>query len=415
MKVLPGRICGEINIIPSKSHTHRLLICAALSKTSTTIRCPLASDDILHTKNCLNVLCADIEETGNGFLVDPRFPDDAPVLPCGESGSTYRFLLPVAAALGINARFILKGRLPDRPMDALFETLEAHGVSVNGRNTGEVHIAGKLRGGEFHLPGDISSQFVSGLLLAAPLTGEDCAIVLTSPLQSKGYVDMTLEAVRAFGIRAETSRDRIFIPGGQNYVSPGHVTAQGDWSNAAVWLCAAAAGGDRVSVTGLSLSSPQGDKAIIDVLRAFHAQVVAEEGKVTVDLSALVAADIDISDTPDLAPAIALLCLKARGTSVMKGAGRLRLKESDRTQSITDTLRTLGGDAFIDSDRLVIRGKGALAGGTCNAFNDHRIVMMAACSAVLAQNPIEIAGSEAVNKSYPNFFDDLRILGIRTE
>lgn len=220
MKVLPGRICGEINIIPSKSHTHRLLICAALSKTSTTIRCPLASDDILHTKNCLNVLCADIEETGNGFLVDPRFPDDAPVLPCGESGSTYRFLLPVAAALGINARFILKGRLPDRPMDALFETLEAHGVSVNGRNTGEVHIAGKLRGGEFHLPGDISSQFVSGLLLAAPLTGEDCAIVLTSPLQSKGYVDMTLEAVRAFGIRAETSRDRIFIPEGKTTFPP---------------------------------------------------------------------------------------------------------------------------------------------------------------------------------------------------
>lgn len=397
-KISPGRIGGTIPAIPSKSHAHRLLICAALSDAQTQIACPQASEDIRATASCMRELCAEVVESGEGFSVRPTKGNPDPILNCGESGSTYRFLLPVACALGANARFRLGGRLPERPMDALFSTLEAHGIKITGKGASEVCARGRLTGGQFRLPGNISSQYLTGLLLAAPLTGEDCEITLTTPLESRGYVEITLRAIGQFGIRAEFDGTRAFIPGGQAYRSPGRVAAEGDWSNAAFFLCAAAATGTRAVVTGLDPASPQGDRAILEIISRFGNPPCG--------------AEIDLTDVPDLAPAIALLGAAAEGETRLLNAGRLRMKESDRIESIVQALSALGADIRAEGDAIVIRGGKPLLGGTVDSRNDHRIAMMAACAAALSEGNVTILRAEAVNKSYPGFYDDLQTLGL---
>jgi 3-phosphoshikimate 1-carboxyvinyltransferase len=397
-KVFPGKLSGAIAAIPSKSHAHRLTICASLADAPTEIFCPATSEDILATARCVSALGARAERTASGFRVGPGPLAPFPTLDCGESGSTYRFMLPVACALGAESRFLLAGRLPDRPMGALFHALAAHGIAVSGEGTNVVEARGKLTGGVFILPGDVSSQFVSGLLMAAPLTGADCEIRLTSPLASRGYVDITLSALRMFGVRAEWKGDWLSVPGGQAYRSPGEARAEGDWSNAAFFLCAAAASGSKVEVSGLDPASPQGDRAVAEIIARFG---TPPRG-----------IDVDISDIPDLAPALAVLGAAAEGTTRLLNAGRLRLKESDRVASIVGTLQKLGADIRAEGDRIVIEGGRPLAGGAVDSCGDHRIAMMAACAASLAEGPIEIARAEAVNKSYPGFFDDLRKLGL---
>lgn len=396
-KVFPGKLSGQIAAIPSKSHVHRLLLCAAFADGPTEIACPAVSEDILATARCVSALGARVTRSEEGFQVAPGPVSPFPTLDCGESGSTYRFMLPVACALGVEAQFLLAGRLPVRPMDALFSALGAHGIEVSGAGTAAVSTKGRLTGGEFELPGDVSSQFVSGLLMAAPLVGTGCEIRLTSPLASKGYVDITLSALRMFGVNAEWRGDSLLIPGGQAYRSPGAARAEGDWSNAAFFLCAAAARGGGAAVTGLDPASPQGDRAV--------AEIVAHFGNPPRGI------DVDISDIPDLAPPLAVLGAAATGTTRLLNAGRLRLKESDRIASIVETLAALGAEIRESGDAIVIEGGKPLKGGTVEARGDHRIPMMAACAACLCENPVEITGAEAVNKSYPGFFGDLRKLG----
>ncbi len=395
-KIYPGKLSGEIAAIPSKSHAHRLLICAAFADAPTEIACPAVSADILATAGCIAALGAHVDRASGGFRVaaGPRAP--FPTLDCGESGSTYRFMLPVACALGADARFLLAGRLPERPMDALFAALSAHGITVSGRGTAVVETQGRLTGGAFTLPGDVSSQYISGLLMAAPLTGADCEIRLTSPLASKGYVDITRSALRMFGVQTEWDGDVLLVPGHQAYRTPGTARAEGDWSNAAFFLCA----GD-VKVTGLDPASPQGDRAVDEMIARF--------GKPAHGV------DVDVSDTPDLAPALAILGATATGTTRLLNAGRLRLKESDRIASIVETWTALGADVRASGDAIIIEGGKVLAGGTVDSYNDHRIAMMAACAAPLCENPVTILRAETVNKSYPGFFDDLQALGLRVE
>lgn len=399
--VLPGRVSGRVRAIASKSHAHRLLICAALSERPTRVLCETSSMDIEATAGCLNALCARIERVPEGYLVTPEPARADATLDCCESGSTYRFLLPVACALGEGARFLLHGRLPARPMEALVQALSAHGARVEGLGTARVSVSGKLSGGRFELPGDISSQFVSGLLFALPRVGGACEIALTSPLASRGYVEMTLEAMREFGLRAQWDEGKqcLLLPDGQTFRSPGSARAQGDWSNAAFFLCAGAICGGTVAIEGLNPASSQGDRAIEGLARAFMAE---RRGRA-----------IDVSDIPDLAPALALLGAAAAGETRLTNAGRLRLKESDRLEGIATTLNALGGDARVEADELVIRGAGPLAGGRVDSLGDHRIAMMAACAAVLARAPITIERAEAVDKSYPGFFGDLEALGLR--
>ncbi len=404
--IQPGPLRGRVNAIPSKSQAHRMLICAAMADVPTQINCPQVSQDILATARCLHALCADVEQTSQGFIVRPCAPKPEPLLDCGESGSTYRFLLPAAAALGSNARFKLAGRLPQRPMASLFDALETHGISIRGKGSDCLSIEGKLSGGLFTLPGDVSSQFISGLLLAAPATGEDCLISLSSPLASKGYVDITRDVMRTFKVFA----DELYVRGEQAYRSPGMAEVEGDWSNAAFWLCAAACG-SLVQVGALSPQSVQGDKAILGILRQFGAAVSFEDNQVRVLSDELRAAVIDIGDTPDLAPAAALLGVMADGITVLHPISRLRLKESDRVQSIADTLAALGADISISGERLLIKGTGGFQGGTVDSCGDHRIAMMAAVSAAVSRQAVTITNAQAVDKSYPRFFKDLAALG----
>ncbi|MHC1786744.1 MAG: 3-phosphoshikimate 1-carboxyvinyltransferase [Christensenellales bacterium] len=408
--IFPGPLQGDLAAIPSKSQAHRLLICAALAEGPTRIVCPELSDDILATAACLVALGAQVTGDSEGFGVTPGPVKPSPLLPCGESGSTYRFMLPLAAALGAEASFSLGGRLPLRPMEALMAEMSRHGVSFSGQGSDRVAIRGRMRGGRFTLPGDLTSQFITGLLLAGPLMPEGCDIALTSPLASGGYVDITREAMGRFGVSVEGLRVRP----GQRYRSPGSVSVEGDWSNAAFWLCAGACGG-QISLRGLAPDSPQGDRAMLPILARFGARVraAADEIQVCRPAEPLKAAAIDIADCPDLAPAIALLATQAEGTTRLEGISRLRLKESDRAESITATLGALGAQTGIEGDCLLIRGGAPLQGGEVDGCRDHRIVMMAAIAAGVSKGPVTIRGAEAVGKSYPRFFQDLARLGAR--
>ena len=406
----PGRLGGDIPAIPSKSHIHRLLICAALSGEETRVVCPSSSEDIDATVRCLEALCADITCDGEAFRVKPEKPKARPVLDCGESGSTYRFLFPVACALGADASFLLKGRLPERPMEALFEALEAHGITITGKGSSEVRAAGRLTAGAFTIPGDISSQFISGLLFALPLLEGDSEIRITGKIESKKYIGITLEALKQFGIRADMQENRILVPGSQVCRSPGAVRGEGDWSNAAFWCCAALVSGGPVRISGLSPDSPQGDKEILDICGKMGAEVQWEDDSVTLTPGSLQGIGIDVSDVPDLVPAIAAAACAAKGTTRILGAGRLRIKESDRLQSVTRVLQDLGADITEGEDSLTIRGGRPLKGGTVDSWGDHRIAMMAAITAPLCTAPLTILRAEAVNKSYPGFFEDYALL-----
>lgn len=409
--VFPGRLSGEIAAIPSKSQAHRLLIAAALSRGESEIGCAEVSEDILRTADCLRALGADIIYQEGVFRFSPRKGEKTAVLDCGESGSTYRFLVPVCAALGGRYTFLLRGRLPQRPMDALLDLLAARGMRFKGRGEESLIMEGQMRGGRFEVPGGISSQFISGLLLAAPLMGERVEIALTSPLRSADYVEITLEALRLFGIRAGWQEGCLAVEKGV-YRTPGKLAVEGDWSNAAFWLCAAAAGGSGLAVSGLDLSSTQGDRAILGFLKAFGARVSAGDGPVRVDGGELSGCRVDVDATPDLAPCLALLGAAARGETRLENIARLRIKESDRAAAITQTLAALGADIRQEGDAILIRGRGFLHGGSCGAQGDHRIAMMAACAAAISKSPVSIAGAQAVAKSYPRFFEHLAALGL---
>ncbi len=413
--LLPKPIGGTVHAISSKSHAHRLLISAALCDRETRIFCPDTSDDINATARCLDALCARVRHVGQtGFLVDPsRLPKSSAVheLDCGESGSTYRFLLPVACALGEPSLFRLHGRLPSRPMDPLWDVLEAHGIRAKGKGESSVYIEGQLSGGRYELPGNVSSQFISGLIFALPLLPRDSEIIITESIESINYIDITLNVVKQFGIRAQFLGNRIAIGGNQRYDSPKSATVEGDWSNAAFFLCAAAASGSPLTYTGLSLNSVQGDRAIVDVLRQAGAQVTAAGNTVTLAPQLLKPICLDAAQIPDMVPAVAVLCAAAQGESRIENAERLRFKESDRLDAVCNVLSALGGDVRVEGSGLTIQGRGRLSGGTVSSMGDHRIAMMAAVASVIAENPVTICGAAAVNKSYPGFFQDFQMLG----
>ncbi|NLA54623.1 MAG: 3-phosphoshikimate 1-carboxyvinyltransferase [Clostridiales bacterium] len=415
VSIKPGIVSGHIEAISSKSHAHRLLICAALSQQPTRIACKDVSEDIACTAEGLRALCADIGYEDGYFIVHPRKPSEETSIDCGESGSTYRFLLPVAAALGGRFTFRLQGRLPQRPMGIFYDLLNKSGIKVSGIGSEFVSIEGKLSAPHYEIAGNISSQFITGLMLCAPLIENDVTITLSTPLQSAAYTDITMAAQKQFTVYAFRDENRIVVPSGQGYQSPGEVHAEGDWSNAAFWLSAAAAGGSSLSMSGLNVDSPQGDKAIMDMLKRFGGVVALSDGVVTVEKSKLHGCIIDIDATPDLAPEIALLGLAAKGETIISNIARLQLKESDRAVSITQTLKALGGDVSLEDDVIRIQGSGLLQGGLCQGHGDHRIVMMAACAAVLCEQDVTIEGAQAVSKSYPHFFEDLAALGMKVE
>ena len=411
MMIGPSRMSGTLDAISSKSFAHRLLICAALADMPTLIGLNGLSDDINATVRCLNAMGCRIESEAGALRVEPpgKSRPLSVVLDCGESGSTARFLLPLAAHLFDSFTLTGSGRLPGRPFAPLCRALAGAGCSFDGV-TLPLTGAGKIRASDFSIEGDISSQFISGLLFALPLLDGDSSVALTTPLQSAAYVDMTIEVLAMFGIEIGKHEWGFSVKGNQRYISPGKAKTEGDWSNAAFFLCMGALGGE-VSMRGLSLQSAQGDREVMDILRRFGANVNTDNDGCTVTAGALRAIRIDASQIPDLVPVLAAVASVADGETIIYNAQRLRIKESDRIKSTFDLLSGLGADVRITEDSLAICGKEKLAGGTVDGSGDHRIVMAAATAACACVNPVVIRGCEAVNKSYPSFFGDYRAMG----
>lgn len=408
--VYPGSLAGTVRAISSKSDAHRNLICAAFADGSTVFDPFTPSNDIDATMDCLTALGASFaKQEDGGVTVIPGRPSARTLLDCGESGSTLRFLLPVTAALGSGASFTGRGRLPQRRIAPLLDVIAAHGCTLSADRL-PLTVAGRLTPGAYEIVGNESSQYISGLLFAAPLTGGRCHIRVNGPISSKGYVDMTLHTLRQFGVTVQETGYGFEVPGGQHYISPGRASLEGDWSNAAFFLVAGALG-TGVTVTGLNADSMQRDREIAGSLARFGAHVTVADGAVTVAPGNLTGQRIDVDQIPDLLPVLSVLACAAQGETVLYNAARLRDKESDRLSSVAGMLRSLGGSVREEPDRLHIVGGGYLRGGAVDGAGDHRIVMAAAIAAALCRTPVTIHGAEAVSKSYPGFFHDYDALG----
>ncbi len=408
--IQPSPLGGELCAIPSKSDAHRLIICAALADKPTRLHLPSSSRDIDATCACMRALGASIAREGEYLTISPLLPvSEPPLLDCGESGSTLRFLLPVATALYERVRFVGHGRLPERPLKDLQDAMRAHGVDFSS-DTLPFETKGRLRGGEFRIAGNVSSQYITGLLLAAAALGEDSRIVLTSGLESASYVDITLHALRRFGLQVDEFGDGWALKGGQRLRSADELAVEGDWSNAAFPLVGGLLG-DGLTLCGLTPQSPQGDRAIVSVLRRFGAMLDVSDDRVRVFPSLLRGIEVDMRDIPDALPALAVVAAYAEGETRFINAARLRLKESDRLQAVCAMLKALGGEAEELPDGLIVFGRQGLHGGEVDGFGDHRIVMAAAIAASRADGEVILRGAEAAEKSYPAFFDHFQALG----
>ncbi len=403
IKIIPSKLNGTVNAPSSKSHAHRAMICAALCDTPTKIAMHTVCEDTEATARCISALGASVSYNGETLEIIPSDFSKNGVFDCGESGSTFRFMLPVAAACGCNAEFIGKGRLSQRPIGELLECLSLHGTKSTG-NVLPFVISGKMSGGEFTVSGNKSSQFLTGLLLALPVCGGG-HVKLSSPLQSKPYVELTQKIMSDFGVVSVCENENYTVPASK-YVSPNTYSIEGDWSNAAFWLASG------LKVVGLNENSAQGDREFSSVMLKMGA-VRTEDMKF--DISSLHGAEIDVTHIPDLVMPIAATAAVANGTTVITGAERLKLKESDRLQSVYGMLKALGADVELMPDGFVIKGKKTLCGGTVDSENDHRIAMATAILAPYCTSPVILKGADAVNKSYPTFWTEYTNAGGKYE
>ncbi len=390
--ITPQKLHGTIAAIPSKSQAHRMLICAAFADRPTKLICQETNRDIEATAACLSALGAGIVRLPEGYLVTPvdRLPSTAS-LPCQDSGSTLRFLLPIVGALGVDAVFQMTGRLPQRPLSPLWEEMERMGCRLSRPTQSTIRCCGQLRPGTYSISGGVSSQFITGLLFALSLLSGERRLEVAGKLESAPYVTMTLSAMERFGLPVT---DYSFS-GQLRFTSPGVVRVEGDWSNAAFFLTAKALG-SPIELQNLSLDSPQGDRACAALLPQLTANTT-----------------IGAADIPDLVPILAVMAAANRG-AVFMDVARLRLKESDRVASVMDMIQALGGKAEAGENFLTVSGTG-LRGGTVDSRNDHRIAMSAAIAATVCTEPVTILGAECVEKSYPRFFEDYAALGGKYE
>lgn len=396
---------GHIKIIASKSEIHRLLTAAALSDKKTEIICENTNADIDATVTCLNSLGAKISYIDGVFSVNPitETPEN-PELFCNESGSTLRFLLPLVAFLGKGGIFITEGRLAARPLSPLKEELEKAGVKII-TDEKKIIISGKCNKTDFSIAGNVSSQFISGLLFMLTKTGGK--ITVTGEIESRPYIDMTIEALKSFGCEIAFSENIITVPKMNPLSSPEKAQGGGDWSNGAFFITAGLIGKEKITVSGLNINSLQGDKKVVEILRSFGGRIKISESSVTAYPSKLHAFSFNASDIPDLVPVLSVAAANARGTTKISGCKRLRLKESDRIEAVRNLITSLGGKISVENDEIIIEGS-PLSGGKVNSFNDHRIAMSAVVSAFSCKNEVTVEGIEAVNKSYPTFLDEIR-------
>lgn len=395
VKMNASLLNGKVFVPPSKSAAHRALICSFLAGGGT-VKPIIDSNDMRATVGV-------IEALKNG---------DA-ILDCIESGSTLRFMIPVAAALNRAVTFTGRGRLPQRPIGEYLDILPAHGVTVECSGTLPMRISGGLKNGSYEVSGDVSSQYITGLLLALSVVEGDSAVILRTPLQSKPYVDMTIKVMRDFGADITETDFGYLIHGSQKYNKLNYVV-EGDWSQAAFFLVAGAISGD-VTVTGLDMNTTQGDKAILDVLSSFGAELEITLDSVRCVKSALKGTVVEATDIPDLVPIIAVLAVFSDGQTVIKGAERLRFKESDRIESVVENLKLIGADVTETKDGMIINGGVPLHSAQLKGYNDHRIVMAFSVAGLLLDGETVIDDAQSINKSYPSFFEDYNRIGGRAD
>lgn len=411
VKFSPFIPSGTVNVPPSKSDVHRAIICAAMANGVSRISPVALSNDIKATIGCIKALGADAVLENNVLIVDGTnmYKNKTALLDCGESGSTLRFFIPIAAVGNINATFVGKGKLPQRPIGIFTDALPKAGTVCKTEGGLPLEIKGQLKSGIFEIPGNVSSQFITGLLLALPILEGDSEIVLTSPLESVGYIAMTIRTMKQFGVNIDTTENGWHIKGGQTYKSCNYTT-DGDWSQAAFFMVLGAVSG-KVTVKGVAKDSTQGDKKCAEILARFGAKVTQLDNEVTVEKGELKAITIDASQIPDLVPVLSVCAAFAKGTTKIINAERLRIKECDRLKATAELLNNLGGKVKELSDGLEITGVSSLKGGNVNGYNDHRIVMSAAVCAARSDEDITATFAMSINKSYPDFYIDYNSIG----
>lgn len=407
VKITPKRLIGRVSAPSSKSGSHRVMIAAALAGGVSELSGISSSKDIEATASAMNVLGANILSEDSVYTVmGIKSPAKKAVVDCCESGSTLRFIIPIAAALGCECEFRGRGKLPERPITPYIRELGKHGVTIT-RQEGVMPftMSGRLTGGDYELEGNISSQFITGLLFALPICEENSAIHLTSRLESKPYVDMTVDALKLFGIEIGESADGNGFPiytvkGGQQYKST-NCTVEGDYSQAAFFFAANVLGSE-VKIDNLNENSVQGDKKILEII---------EKIGYNKNNGGLAPFTADVSDIPDLVPILTVLGCFTDGTSRIVGAERLKIKECDRLAAISEAMNSIGGKVKVCGDALEIEPVEKFRGGKIEGCNDHRIVMASAIASTMSEGEIIITDAEAVEKSYPNFWNDFRSLG----
>ena len=396
--IQPKKLAGAVTPPPSKSMAHRLILCAALAGERSVIHPVSLSQDILATLGCIQGLGARWEQGAEGELVitgrgGTPCPASLPAFDCGESGSTLRFLIPIALTVTGGGVFTGRGRLMERPLQPYLRLFAEKGIACE-RMDGALTLRGRLPAGDYAIPGDVSSQFLTGLLLALPLVEGESRIRLTTPLESRDYVAMTMGVMARFGAEVRQEGETFLVSGG-GYQSR-EDTVEADWSQGAFWYAANFLD-NPVELRGLDPASVQGDRVV-----AAHYWRLARPGDT----------ELDVSQCPDLLPPLALMAALRVGTCRLVNAARLRLKESDRLAAVADTLNALGARVEEGADFLTIRGVDSLKGNVAlDCRNDHRIAMMAAIAATKCTGPVTLTGAECVNKSYPDFWDHYRMLG----
>ncbi len=411
--ITPHNLSGTINVPPSKSQTHRAIICALLARDVSEIYPVDVSNDIMSTINAVRAFGASVQFVSNRLLIDSRyaFRDKSANIDCCECGSTLRFFIPIAAAFSINTCFNGRDSLRKRPLKVYLDVLSKFGVYYASKGGLPLQISGKLFPGEYKIPGNISSQFISGLLLSLPTLNADSEIVLTTLLESSSYIDMTIHVMKKFGVNVIKTERGYRIPGNQKY-KPAIFNVEGDWSQGAFFIAAGLLGSPMV-LRGLDKKSVQGDRAIVSIIERMGGDIEHFGKEIRVYPSKLSGTRIYASQIPDLVPILSILAASANGVTEIFGASRLRFKESNRLNAIYSNLNKLGVKVTELDDGLLIEGRPSFLKANLNGYNDHRIVMAMAIAAIRAQGKICIDDANSIGKSYPMFFEEYnRLKGI---
>lgn len=407
-----AHLSGRINIPPSKSLSHRAVLAAALAEGESVIENVIFSEDIEATCAAIADFGVNVTRRKNTLTIQGRASLKSPNAPieCNESGSTLRFIIPFTCLVEDPVVFTGTGKLVTRPLEPYFNIFDKQGVRYAYDEKLPLMVEGQLKSGTYTLPGDVSSQFVTGLMYVLPLLEGDSEIVLSSPLESRDYVELTLQTLEHFGIEIEMLTPEHYVIRGNQKYTPAKYRVEGDYSQSAFWVAAGLMGND-IHLVDLAQNTKQGDKRILDIAGAMGGHLKWDEGVLKVKGSETHSTIVDASQCPDLVPIVATMASVSAGETRIINAGRVRIKESDRLKAICTELSKLGANIIEEPEGLVIKGVDRLSGGVVEGWNDHRIVMSLAIASIKCDHPVTIEGSDAVRKSYPHFFEDFKALG----